>query len=427
LLGEIMRLTVRRSRLHGTVEIPSSKSHTIRAVAIGALAEGESLIRNPLVAEDTLAAVRAYRLFGAQIDCDKDWTVHGVSSRPRVPENVIDVGNSGTTLYIALGTAALVTGMSVLTGDDQIRRRPAGPLIKAINALGASVESTRNNDAAPLVVRGPMRGGNISLDSSKTSQYLTSLLINCPLAAGDTSICVENLVEKPYIDMTLSWLASENVQLEQDGYERFHIPGAQTYPPFDRWIPGDFSSATFFMCAAAITGCGLMLLGLDPNDTQADKRVVDMLSQMGVQVGWEEDGLRIKGDGLVGGTFDLGDTPDALPALAVTACFAEGETRLINVAQARHKETDRISVMREELSKMGADVEELPDGLIIRGGPIHAAHVDGRRDHRIVMALAVAGLACDGETVVEGAEALSVTFPTFVDLMRNVGGDIAVS
>ncbi|MDH7601068.1 MAG: 3-phosphoshikimate 1-carboxyvinyltransferase [Armatimonadota bacterium] len=419
-----MRFIVRKSKLQGSVQIPGSKSHTIRAVAIAALASGTSCIRKPLVAEDTLAAVRAYRLFGADIDCGEDWVVRGVAGKPCTPENVIDVGNSGTTLYIAMSSAALAPGTSVLTGDDQIRRRPAGPLIAALNQLGASAESTRGTDRPPIIVRGPMRGGTANLDGSKTSQYLTSLLINCPLAAEDTVLSVHNLVEKPYIDMTLSWLAEQHIRIDRSDYEEFRIAGGQKYSAFDKQVPADFSSATFFLTAAAVTGSELILLGLDPNDTQGDKRIVDVLSKMGADVEWLEDGLRIKGNGLVGGTFDLGDTPDALPALAVTGCFAEGETRLINVGQARLKETDRITVMCSELSKMGAQVEELPDGLVVRQSQLRAAQVDGHGDHRVVMALAVAGLGCEGETVIEGAEAVAVTFPTFADLMKSVGGDI---
>jgi len=434
-----MRLTARKSSLSGSVEIPGSKSHTIRAVAIASLAEGTSRIGKPLVAADTLAAVNAYRLLGAEITCPDEWIVRGVSGRPRVPDNVIDVANSGTTLYVALGSAALVSGTSVFTGDDQIRRRPAGPLIDALNDLGAHVESTRGNDMAPIVVRGPMRGGEITLDGSKTSQYLTSLLVNCPLSQGGTLIEVENLIEKPYIEMTLGWLAEQGIMLERDGFQRFTIPSGQRYHAFDKPVPADFSSATFFMCAAAISGSELTLTGLDPNDSQGDKAVVDVLAAMGAEVEWVPSavsppceggaggGLRIRGGALTGGEFDLADTPDALPALAVTACFAEGETRLVNVPQARLKETDRITVMREELTKMGGELEELPDGLIIRGKPLHAAAVHGHYDHRVIMALAVAGLAVEGETTVYTAEALSVTFPTFVDLMQSVGADMIVT
>lgn len=419
-----MKLHVGKSRLAGSVEIPGSKSHTIRAVVIASLAEGTSRIGKPLVASDTLAAVSACRLLGVEILKQEDWVVHGVAGSPRVPDNVIDVGNSGTTLYIALGTAALANGVSVLTGDGQIRRRPAQPLIGALNGLGAKVESTRGNGMAPIIVQGPMRGGKIELDGGNTSQYLTSLLINCPLATGDTEIEVTDLIEKPYIEMTLGWLADRGIEIENEDFRRFMIRGGQKYGRFERTIPADFSSATFFMCAAAITGSELELVGLDMNDTQGDKAVAGMLAQMGANVEPTPNGLAIRGGALHGVELDLNDTPDALPALAVTACFAEGETRLVNVPQARLKETDRIAVMHEELSKMGADVEELPDGLVIRGSTLHSGVVHGHYDHRVIMALAVAGLALDGETTVYTAEALDVTFPTFVELMRSVGGNI---
>ena len=422
-----MKLTAHKSMLSGSVRIPGSKSHTVRAVAIASLAEGTSRIREPLAASDTLSAFNAYRLLGAETLRPDDWVVRGVGGRPQVPDNVIDVGNSGTTLYIALGSAALVEGCTVFTGDDQIRRRPAKPLIDALNALGAKVVSTRGNGMAPIILQGPMRGGRITLDGSQTSQYLTSLLINCPLAKGETVIEVENLVEKPYIEMTLRWLKEQGIGVQNDSFQRFVIPGGQRYKVFDRTIPADFSSATFFMCAAAITGSELTVLGLDMNDTQGDKAVAGMLSEMGARVEQVPDGLRVTGGPLVGGEFDLGNTPDALPALAVTACFAEGETRLVNVPQARLKETDRISVMREELEKMGADVEELPDGLVIRGTALESSHVlHGHSDHRVIMALAMAGLALDGETTVSTAEALNVTFPSFVELMTSAGAEMSI-
>lgn len=419
-----MKLIINKSDLAGLVQIPGSKSHTVRAVVIASLADGTSIIRKPLVAQDTLSAVNACRLLGAEIEAGEDWIVRGVNGRPLVPDNVIDVGNSGTTLYITLGSACLVDGCNVFTGDEQIRRRPAGPLIDALNSLGARVESTRGNGMAPIIVHGPMMGGDIRLDGSKTSQYLTSLLINCPLAEGKTIIEVENLIEKPYVEMTLKWLEEQGITIENQDFKRFIIPGGQRYRAFDKSVPADFSSATFFMCAAAISGKELTLLGLDPNDTQGDKAVVDMLARMGASVEWRGNELRISGGKLRGAQLDLADTPDALPALAVAACFAEGETRLVNVAQARLKETDRILVMREELSKMGADIEELADGLVIRGRPLRAAKVNGHGDHRVIMALAIAGLCLDGETIIKPAEALSVTFPTFVELMNGIGADM---
>lgn len=419
-----MDLSIKKSKLSGAVDIPGSKSHTIRAAVIASLADGVSVIRKPLVASDTLSGLHACKMLGVGVEDNGDWTIRGVAGVPRVPDNVIDVGNSGTTLYIALAVACLIDGCTVFTGDEQIRRRPAAPLIDALNALGARVESTRGNGMAPIIVRGPMYGGSITLDGSKTSQYLTSLLISCPLVKNDTHIEVHNLVEKPYVEMTLRWIREQGIEVQNENFERFYIPGNQRYKSFDKPIPADFSSATFFLCAAAINGADITLYGLDMADTQGDKAVVEMLSQMGAEVEQSTNGLRIKGGNLKGAVLDLGNTPDALPALAVAACFAEGETRIVNVAQARLKETDRISVMAQELGKMGADIEELPDGLIIRGSKLHAARVYGHGDHRVIMSLAVAGLCLDGETIIESAEAVSVTFPTFVDLMRSIGANI---
>lgn len=418
-----MELRCRPSTIAGTVDIPGSKSHTIRAVAMAALAAGVSHIRRPLVSADTEAAVRAYRGFGATIDTGEVWTVRGVGSRVQTPDNVVDVGNSGTTLYIALGSAALGEGYTVLTGDEQIRRRSAAPLLQALETLGATALSTRGNGCAPLLARGPLQGGRVSIECP-TSQYLTSLLLNCPLAAGDTEIEVPLLNERPYVQMTLDWLDRLGIHYEAEGLQRFRLPGRQHYTAFDRTIPADFSSATFFLCAAALGPAEVLIRGLDMADSQGDKAVVDMLRTMGADIIEEADGLRVRGRGLHGAELDLNATPDALPALAVAAALAEGETHLANVPQARLKETDRLAVMAQELSRRGADVTELADGLVIRGGRLSGGHADGHGDHRVIMALAVAGLYADGPLTISTAEAIGVTFPTFVELMTGLGADM---
>ena len=418
-----MRLQVERSELSGSARIPGSKSHTIRALAIATLAEGTSELRGPLDSLDTLACVGACRGLGADIELGPQWRVGGTGGKVACPEDVLDVGNSGTTLRVTLAMAALGEGWSVFTGDEQIRVRPAGPLLDALGGLGAQAFSTRRNGCAPLVVRGPLRGGRVAI-ACPTSQYLTSLLLSCPLAEGESEIEVTELNEAPYVEMTLGWLDGQGIRCERDGLRRFRIPGGQSYRGFARAIPADFSSATFFLVAAAATGSEVTLLGLDREDTQGDKAVVDMLAAMGAEVEWLPDGVRIRGGELRGGELDLNATPDALPAMAVAGCCAAGETRLVNVPQARIKESDRIRVMREELSKMGARVEELSDGLVVHGGPLRGAVVDGRADHRVVMALAVAGLAAQGRTEVTTAEAAAVTFPNFVDLMAGLGARI---
>lgn len=419
---ESARILVENSTLNGTVRIPGSKSHTIRAVIIASLADGTSHIEHPLDSWDTQAAVTMGRAFGAEINTGSEWIVRGTAGRLQVPDNVVDVGNSGTTLYFGLGMAALGDGWAVLTGDEQIRSRPAGPLLAALEALGARAFSTRANGCAPIVIRGPLQGGHAQIECP-TSQYLSSLLISCPLAERDTELTVPLLNERPYVEMTLSWLDRQGVDVEHDAQmRRFRIPGGQSYGGFRETIPADFSSATFFLCAAAITGSELTLLGLDMTDTQGDKAIVEMLQTMGAQVEVGPDFVRIRGGDLVGAELDLNATPDALPALAVTACFARGETRLVNVPQARLKETDRIAVMKETLTAMGADVEELKDGLIIRESKLRGTRLRGYGDHRVVMALAIGGLGADGTTEVDTAESVRVTFPNFVELMQSVGG-----
>ncbi len=420
-----MELIVRKSQLAGRALIPASKSHTVRAVLIATLADGTSVIHNPLEALDTDAVVSTARAFGAAVEqAEGLWKITGVGGNLRTPTDVIDVLNSGTTLYLAMGVAALGSGCTVFTGDESVRSRPTQILIDALCDLGAEASSIQGNGRCPVQVRGPMTGGKTSL-RAVTSQYVSSLLLACPLAEGDTQLTVTELVERPYVRMTLDWLDSQNIRYEaDDDLTRFVIEGGQSYHSYERRLPGDFSSATFFLAAAAVTASELTLEGLDMNDSQGDKVVVDMLKQMGAEVETSEGAIRIRAQGLTGTELDLNATPDALPALAVASCMAEGETRLVNVPQARLKETDRIAVMCAELKKMGADINELPDGLVIRKSKLKGARVHGHWDHRVVMALALAGLCAEGETRIDTAESAAVTFPNFVELMRTVGAEM---
>jgi len=421
-----MILQSEKSTLAGDIEVPPSKSHTIRALAIAAMAPGESQIANPLDSADTRACVDACRALGADIETGDTWIVRGVAGRPCSADNVIDVANSGTTLRVTIGLASLVDGWNIFTGDEQIRRRPAQPLLDALTALGAHAESTRGNGCAPVIVRGPLIGGSTAL-ACPTSQFLTSLLLCTPLAREHTRLTVTELNETPYVQMTLDWLDSQGIQYTNDDLREFTIPGGQSYRPFSERIKGDFSSATFFLCAAAVTGSELTLNGLDMTDSQGDKAVVGMLEKMGARVDVQPLAVRVKGGALKGIDIDLNATPDALPALAVTACFAEGVTRLLNVPQARIKECDRIAVMHEIITALGGHAEELPDGLIVHGGGLKGGRVSGHADHRIVMAAAVAGLAADQPVAVDTAEAVNITFPTFVHLMARAGAKISLA
>ena len=431
-----MKLTARKSRLKGTVTIPASKSHTIRAVAIASLASGQSSIRKPLESGDTTAAVNCYRALGANIDTSNPqlWKVTGIGGKIKPPKETIDVLNSGTTLRIAMGSAALAQPgqTTTFTGDEQIQSRSIGPLMQSLEDLGAKCKSLKNNDKAPVQVTGQLKGGKTSIAAS-TSQYVSSLVLCTPLAEKDSVIDVTLLNEPDYVRMTLDWLDKQGIEYENQQMRRFHIKGRQQYKAFDDTVAADFSSATFFLCAAALAGDGVTLLGLDFTDSQPDKAVIDYLRKMGADIIIGADSITVRAATLQGIEIDMNRTPDALPAMAVTAAFTEGETRLVNVPQARTKETDRIKCMAEELKKLSVDVEELPDGLIIRGNLRVASnerrgtiYLDGRSDHRIVMALSLAGLMLDEECIIDTAEAMSVTFPKFVELMKSLGAEIEI-
>ena len=420
-----MKLRCRKSPLVGIVDIPGSKSHTIRAVAIASLAEGISRIESPLLSADTNAAVCAYRAFGADIDTAEGlWTIRGTAGRLAVPEDSIDVGNSGTTLRVAIGSAALLPeGQVRLTGDKQIQRRPVGPLLQSLNDLGALARSEQNNGLAPVLVGGPLRGGQTRIDAV-TSQFLSSLLLNSPLAESDCDIEVTHLNEAPYVHITLDWLQRCGIRLKRDDLRHFFIPGGQSYSAIDVRVPGDFSSATFFLAAGAIEGNDVELHGLDLKDPQGDKAVVNYLCEMGADIQISTDQIRVRPQSLAGAEIDMNATPDALPMMAVLGCFAAGSTKLVNVPQARLKESDRISVMASELSKLGARIEQLPDGLIIHESKLAGAEVNGHGDHRVVMALAIAGCVIEGQTTISTAEAIDVTFPTFTKCLKSLGGEV---
>ncbi|MDR2363211.1 MAG: 3-phosphoshikimate 1-carboxyvinyltransferase [Spirochaetaceae bacterium] len=449
-----MRAVIRPHRVSGIFRLPASKSHTIRRLLLAALGEGVSEIAYPLDSLDARSCAAVCRVLGAEIAEERAadgraanppdgegkklvrWTVRGIGagdgglSFPSSPA-AGDVGNSGTTLFLALAAAALGKVPVTFTGDEQIARRGAGPLLDALAGLGARVASEKG--CTPITVEGPWKGGRVRLPCP-TSQYLSALLLAAPLAPAGTltEIDVPLLNEKPYIELTLSYLDAQNIPYETDGdFSFFRIPGGGRYRPRNGPVPGDFSSAAFPAAAAAVTGGPVSLLGLNPEDPQGDKVFFDMLSRMGCEVAWTKEPLgraepwrlTLSRTGtLRGGEFDLNAAPDLLPALAVTASYAEGPTALVNVAHARIKETDRIAVMARELGRLGVLCEERPDGLVVHGtgGPLKGGAVDGRGDHRVVMALAVAALGAAGPVEIAGAESAAVTYPGFIEILNGV-------
>lgn len=422
-----MKWIVRPSRLSGAITIPPSKSHTIRALLIGTLAEGTSRIRKPLLTGDGASALGAARSLGATVDYTGDLlTISGCGGDFSGGSDEFAMGNSGTGTNLFTSAAALGTRPRRFDGDHSLRSRPFKPLLDALVPLGARYTRERTNGDLPFTITGPLTGGTTTVDGV-SSQFLSSLLFSCPLIDSEgTDISVVSLQEIPYVEMTLWWLEKQGVRFDHaDDFSRFHVPGRQHYRAFDLTVPADFSSATFAAVGAAITGGPVSLRGLDFSDTQGDKGVFALLKTAGVPVDHRELDVTVAREQSVKGqVMDLNRMPDSLPALSVLGCASDGETRIVNVGHARIKETDRIVVMREELTKMGASVAETADGLIIQKSDLHGAVVCGHDDHRVVMALALAAMIAKGETVIETAEAAAVTYPTFVDDFRALGASI---
>jgi 3-phosphoshikimate 1-carboxyvinyltransferase len=424
----------KESQLQGNITIPGSKSHTIRAILLAAMAEGKSLIHNPLTSNDCLSALKAVRDFGVEVvEKPGMWIVQGKGRDLRVPENYIDTGNSGTTTYFVASMAALCEGYTFITGDSQIRRRPIQPLVEALNELGANTYITRPGAVAPpIVVKGKIRGGKVNF-SGFNSQYISSLLLISPLAEGKTEITVDNPLEKPYLQMTIDWMKRYGVELSKtDGnYKYFAVDGGQKYIATETTVPSDWSGAAFPLVAAVVTQSDVVINGIDFDDSQGDKEVVDILISMGANIIKDSTNHRmiIKGGNTLHSelTINLNDIPDSLPILSVAACYAQGDTKFVGLAHVRVKETDRVAVMEEELIKLGADIETGPDYMIVHGGKIlTGTDVDSHDDHRVAMALTVAGLFSKGEMKVKDAECASVSYPKFFEIMNSIGGNIGL-
>lgn len=409
-------------KLSGKIIIPSSKSQTIRALLISVFSRGVSYIKHPLISDDTESCINAVKAMGADVSIleNGDITVDATYAFSDMDELSIDAGNSGTTEYLSLPMLSSLGIQVNIDGDEMLRKRPLKPLLDALESLGAETEST--NGFPPASIRGPLDGGECTIEC-KTSQYLSGLLLGAPLAIGDSHIKCYVLFEKPYVKMTLKWLDYQGIKYRiSDDLEEVWVKGGQSYKPLDTYIEGDFSSASFFFVAAAIHGTEVTVEGLDKNSTQGDKEILNILEKMGCSIKWNGMAVTVKGpEKLKGGVFDLNAIPDTLPALSVAAAFAEGDTILGNVEQARIKETDRIKVMRENLNELGVEAEERRDALIIHGnGSVKGGKAKGYGDHRVIMALAILGTKTEEKTEIDDVSAASVTFPTFFDLLEKL-------
>jgi 3-phosphoshikimate 1-carboxyvinyltransferase len=419
--------------LSGSVSVPPSKSYTHRAVLMASLAvaggRGGSRIRNPLLSRDTNATVDACAAMGAGMERREGvLTIKG--TRPKVPDDVVDVENSGTTLRFMTSALSLAPeGYALLTGDSSIRRRPMQPLLDALGQLGVRAWSSRGNGCAPVIVKtGGMKGGKGAIRGDVSSQFISSLLISAPMAEGDTALKVADAVSRPYIEMTLRLGQRFGVKVRNKGYSEFVVESGQEYKAADFDVPADFSSASFIVAAVAMVGGRVKIENLDASLPQGDARITEIVKAMGAKVTEEKGALVVASDGdrLRGGTFDLGDTPDLLPVVAALALRCDSPVEVVGTAHARFKETDRIAIVAKELSKLGVNVKERGDGLKIlpQKGKLEAALLDAHDDHRMFMAFSLASMLIPGGTPIVGADSLDVSYPTFLEDIKRLGAKV---
>ena len=407
--------------LKAVVEVPGSKSLTQRALIAAALAEGESVLTGPLASEDTAYTMTALRAMGIEVD-DSDptaWRVRGTAGKIQQPQQDIFLGNNGTATRFLTSVAALGKGVFRITGGERMAERPIEPLMEALQGWQVQIASEAGNGCPPLRIEANgLAGGRTILPEGKSSQYLSSLLLVAPYANEAAELEVQGEVfSRPYVAMTLSVMADFGIQVEAaPSFNFFRIP-AGCYRGTEYAIEGDASGASYFWAAAAVTGGKVTVANVPVPSLQGDAGLVPLLARMGCQVSMVKHGITIQGpEQLQGIEVDMGNMPDVAPTLAVVAAFAEGTTIINNIAHLRIKECDRLAVMVSELRKMGADVEEEPDRMIIHGQAdgknLHGATIDTNEDHRIAMCFAVAGLRIAGVQI-SGQDCVVKSFPDF--------------
>ncbi len=420
------RLIIQKSdNLRGEIVVPPSKSHTLRAIIFATLARGNSVIKNPLDCVDARFCIAACQKLGAEIRVSHNsatWFVKGTSGKIKTPKSEINIGNSGITLRFLSGILANCRGEAVITGDHSIRtNRPMQPMIEALKTLGVEARSANLNGFAPIIIRGPIIKSRTSV-SGADSQFVSGLLIGSLLANQDIAIEVKKPGEKPWVGMTLYWFKKLGLKYENKNYKHYRIFGKQSIKGFETTIPADFSSAAYFIVAALISkDSKIVLKGLDKNDCQGDKEVINVLKRMGGRIFWRDNNLIVESSRLKGVEIDVNDFIDAVPILAVVGCYANSLTRIKNAAVARTKECNRLRVAVDELSKMGANIKEMADGLEIRKSVLNGAVVDSHDDHRMVFSLAIAALGASGTAKIRNVGCISKTIPNFVELMRGIG------
>jgi 3-phosphoshikimate 1-carboxyvinyltransferase len=428
----MVKISIQRSQLSGKARCPSSKSYTHRAAFIASLSDGESSVLDPLISRDTLSTINACRALGPQI-LHEESSLRIKGTPLKAPDTVIDAGNSGTTIRIATSVCSLIdSGYTVLTGDKSLRKRPMGPLLTSLKKLGVDCFSTKLDGTAPIVVKGGgLKGGNVTINGSISSQFLTSLLITAVRASKDVSIGVEgDQVSRPYILSTLATMEKFGVEVERDNNLRNFNVKSGAYNPCVFQVPSDFSSASMLVAAGILVSKDkIQLSGLNFDLPQGDSKIFSIVEQMNgkIIVDTLKGELFVEeSESLDGGEFDLKDSPDLLPVVSILALKARSPVIISGISHARFKETDRVKNITSELRKLGATVSETCDSISIRRPTfIKNASLESFDDHRLFMALAIASLLTNHSTL-NGAESVDVSYPSFLEDLRGIGANISV-
>jgi len=406
-----------------SVNIPGSKSVTHRYLIMAALAEGRSWLRHGLWCDDTRYTALALESFGAQIKHSPPAIeVIGTGGVLNCPSKPIYLENAGTSMRLLTAVACLGRGSFVLVGNERMHSRPIEELLVALKPLGGMVESLQERGYPPVRIQGSgLKGGSTMVNASRSSQFVSAILLAAPYASQPVEITVQGLVSRPYVDVTLDgmskfgararWLDDENLRVE--------APGRYQAGSYD--VEGDCSSASYFWAAAAITGGRVSTQNILQQSRQGDLAFLDILCQMGCRAEWHNHGVTLYGGELRSIEVDMKDMPDMVPTLAVTAAFAQGKTIISNVGHLRIKESDRLRAVAEGLEKMNVQVEEKADCLIIRGGNPRGALIDPHNDHRIAMSFAVAGLVAKGVRIVDEM-CVNKSFPQFWETFEQLYG-----
>lgn len=412
-----MRKIVNPSSISGRVDAPPSKSVTQRAIAAGLLADGVTLIRNISLSNDSLSAIGMAESLGAATRRYGD-TLEMTGGKKAPSEVVLHCGESGLALRMFSPIAASLCRNATITGEGSLMNRPVTMISEALSQLGAEVISNGKN--LPLRINGRIRGGGITIDGSTGSQLLTGLLMALPLLNEDSGITVVDLKSKPYIELTLRLLADFGITVVNRNYEHFSVAGRQSYKACSYRVEGDWSGAAFLLVASAIAG-PLTVGNIRRDSAQADRVITDAISMAGAEIVYDDDTATVTPADLHAFSYDATDCPDLFPPLAALASYCTGTSTIKGVSRLKHKESDRANTIISVLHSLGVTAREKDDTLYIDGGSVRGAQVSSYNDHRIAMMAAVMALGSNAPVIIDGAEAVSKSFPDFFERLSQAG------